>query len=71
MFIFCCTLANTACNNKLYLEKVNAIKNLRNTTDDFIRRGKTGGYKNEMSEEYIKKFEKWIAEEDKLESWFS
>jgi NAD/NADP transhydrogenase alpha subunit len=28
----------------------------------FMRKGKAGGYKEEMSEEYIKKFDEWIQE---------
>ncbi len=28
----------------------------------FMRKGKAGGYKEEMSEEYIKKFDRWIEE---------
>jgi hypothetical protein len=28
----------------------------------FMRKGQTGGYKEEMSEEYIKKFDEWIEE---------
>jgi hypothetical protein len=27
-----------------------------------MRKGKAGAYKEEMSEEYIKKFDKWIQE---------
>lgn len=28
----------------------------------FFRRGKVGGYADEMSKEYIEKFDKWSAE---------
>jgi hypothetical protein len=30
--------------------------------DGFIRKGVIGGYKEELSDEYIEKFEKWIDE---------
>uniref|UniRef100_A0A336K2Y5 CSON012844 protein n=1 Tax=Culicoides sonorensis TaxID=179676 RepID=A0A336K2Y5_CULSO len=35
---------------------------LKKTNYTFIRKGKTGSYKNEISEEYIKKFDKWTEE---------
>jgi hypothetical protein len=30
--------------------------------ENFIRRGKAGGYKEEMSEEYAKRFDNWMKE---------
>lgn len=45
---------------------VNAARELNNGIKDadykFIRKGKVGAYKEEMSEEYIKKFDDWIEE---------
>lgn len=34
-------------------------------TDTFIRKGVAGGYKNEMSTEYIRKFDEWFVGEVK------
>lgn len=39
-------------------------------TDDFIRRGKIGGYKDEMPKDLIAKFDEWIAEETQLKAGF-
>lgn len=61
---------NNACNNKLYFEKINEMTKQTKVTDDFIRRGKIGGYKDEMTNETIEKFDKWIAEEGQLKTGF-
>lgn len=42
----------------------------KTTTDDFIRRGKIGGYKDEMSDKCIAKFDKWLNDEAHLDSGF-
>lgn len=39
-------------------------------TDDFIRKGKIGGYKDEMSEEYIEKFNKWMEQDSQIQTGF-
>ena len=51
-----------ACNNKLLLEKINAMTNWGNSTDDLIRRGKSDRYRDKK-----KKFDKWIVEKEKLQ----
>ena len=33
---------------------------------DFIRKGVVGGYKDEMSPEFIKKFDNWLSPRSKL-----
>lgn len=61
---------NKGCNNELYFTNVNEMMKQKTNTDDFIRRGKIGGFKDEMLAEWIEKFDKWLAEEDELEAGF-
>ncbi|CRL02069.1 CLUMA_CG015599, isoform A [Clunio marinus] len=61
---------NKACNNTLFFEKVNEIYKKRTDTDKFIRRGKAGGYKDEMSQEYIEKFDKWMEKRNDVKTGF-
>jgi hypothetical protein len=68
--LFFHSTANKACNNELYFEKVNQLTKQKTNTDDFIRRGKIGGFKEEMPPELIEEFEKWMEEEDFLEAGF-
>lgn len=58
---------NSACNNKHQLEQLS--KREINPTD-FIRRGQINGYVDEMSEELVGKFDKWISDESKLDAGF-
>lgn len=62
--------ANAACNNQHLYEKANAIMKLTSKTDDFIRKGKIGGYKEEMPQDYIERFDAWIAQEVQLSPGF-
>lgn len=62
--------ANKACNNELYFEKINQLTKQRTNTDDFIRRGKIGGFKDEMPQKFIDKFDKWMEEEKDLVAGF-
>lgn len=43
------------------MEGLNQITGHNEPTDTFIRKGIAGGYKDEMSTEYIKKFDEWFA----------
>lgn len=69
-FLICLFLVNKGCNNELYFRKVNEMMKQKTNTDDFIRRGKIGGFKDEMPAEWIVKFDKWLAEEDELDAGF-
>jgi hypothetical protein len=40
-------------------------------TDTFIRKGKIGGFKDEMSEEYAARFDAWYAEGKHLKQGFA
>jgi Sulfotransferase domain len=62
--------ANKACNNELYFEKINRLTKQKTNTDDFIRRGKIGGFKDEMPQEFINKFDKWMEKEKDLVTGF-
>lgn len=42
----------------------------KTSTDDFIRRGKIGRFRDEMPEEFVEKFVKWVAEEINLNAGF-
>lgn len=44
-----------------YMELFNQLAGHQEPTNIFIRKGKVGGHKDEMSEEYIKKFDEWMA----------
>lgn len=48
-----------------YMELFNQLAGHQERTDIFIRKGVVGGHKDEMSPEYIKKFNDWVAEEPK------
>lgn len=48
-----------------YMELFNQLSGDKQPTNTFIRKGVAGGYKDDMSEEYIKKFDDWMAEEPK------
>lgn len=63
-------LDNRGCNNEEYFRKVNEMTKQTTTTNDFIRRGKIGGFRDEMPVEYIEKFDKWMAEESEIEAGF-
>jgi hypothetical protein len=46
-----------------YVNRSDLLDWLGSTVEDrtiFMRKGKAGGYKEEMSEEYVKKFDEWI-----------
>jgi hypothetical protein len=47
------------------MEELNNMTGHSEPTDNFIRKGVVGGYRDDMSAEYIKKFDDWIAEEPK------
>lgn len=64
-------LENPATNNISYFENLNKFTDQNSVTNDFIRRGKIGGYIDEMTEEDIKRFDSWIAEERLLSTGFS
>jgi hypothetical protein len=53
------------------------FKEMSKTTDydikdnlQFIRKGVVGGYRNEMSQEYIDRFDKWMQQKDILNQGF-
>lgn len=64
-------LDNDACNNKAFMERMNEITKQNRKTEGFIRKGKAGGYKEEMSQEFIKKFESWMKEMSGITSGFN
>lgn len=47
------------------MEVLNERAGHNEPTDTFIRKGVVGGYKDDMSPEYIKKFDEWFAGEPK------
>jgi hypothetical protein len=49
-------------NMKNYMELFNQLSGDNEPTDIFIRKGVVGGHKDEMSADYIKKFDDWMAE---------
>jgi hypothetical protein len=56
---------NPKTNMKEYLELFNTLAGHKEPTDNFIRKGVVGGHTDEMSEEYIKKFNDFMAEAPK------
>jgi hypothetical protein len=40
------------------------------TANGIIRKGKIGGYRDEMCEEYVKKFDIWMAESNDLKQGY-
>jgi hypothetical protein len=44
-----------------YMKLFNQLAGHNERTDIFIRKGKAGGYKDDMSEEWVKKFDDWMA----------
>lgn len=59
-------LENDKTNNQEFFSDVLRIKN-----EHFIRKGIIGGHKSEMSQEYIDRFDKWIAEKENLNQGFA
>lgn len=58
-------LGNKSCNNEFLLKQVDSIvKKECHDVNRFIRKGKVGGYKDEMSEEYVVKFDKWMNDNE-------
>lgn len=47
------------------MELFNQLSGDNEPTDTFIRKGVVGGYQEEMSPEYVKKFDEWWAAEPK------
>lgn len=41
---------------------MNEIEKTNRKTEGFIRKGKVGGFKEEMPEQFIIKFDKWMSE---------
>lgn len=56
---------NPKTNLMEFMEIINEKAGQNLPTDMFIRKGVAGGYVDEMSSEYIKKFNEWFAEEPK------
>jgi hypothetical protein len=54
-----------------YLDLLNNLTGENRPTDTFVRKGKAGGYKDEMSEEYAEKFDAWIADGKNLRQGFA
>lgn len=57
---------NSATNNKKLFENIRALKKQTDTSSNFIRKGKIGGYREEMSQELIDRFNEWNLQSDKL-----
>lgn len=49
---------------------MNKINKTNRETDGFIRKGKAGGFKDEMPQNFILKFDEWMAESLKFENCF-
>lgn len=47
---------------KDYFELFDQQTGRKEDPDNFIRRGKVGGHKEDMSEEMAKRFDEWMAE---------
>lgn len=60
---------NDACNNKGFMERMNKITNSDKKPEGFIRKGKVGNFKEEMSAEFIKKFDEWEAKNIAPSQW--
>lgn len=56
---------NPNTNMRYYMEMFNQMTGHNEDPENFIRRGKAGGYTEDMSEEYAKRFDAWMAEEPK------
>jgi hypothetical protein len=52
------------------MERMNEITKKNRKPEGFIRKGKAGGYKDEMSQQMIEKFETWMNEAAKMTSGF-
>jgi hypothetical protein len=48
------------------MERMNEINKTNRKTEGFIRKGKPGGFKDEMPEKFIQKFDQWMANSLKL-----
>lgn len=59
---FFITSENPLTNMKMYWEEFNKTMGRYENPDNFIRKGKVGGYKEFMSDEYAKKFDAWLNE---------
>ncbi|KAG5669540.1 hypothetical protein PVAND_017427 [Polypedilum vanderplanki] len=57
---------NDSCNRKELFKELNVNSN----PEDFIRKGKSGNYKDEMPEEFIEKFKIWMEEFKEMKSSF-
>ena len=42
------------------MERMNEVNNTKRKTEGFIRKGKSGGYKEEMPTEFIQKFNEFM-----------
>lgn len=66
-------------NQKIFLFAENDMTNnkrfaktyLKNDNWEYIRLGVIGGHKSEMSQEYINRFDEWMAEKEKLNQGFT
>lgn len=46
---------------KQQFEAANEMLGQNENPDNFIRRGKVGGHKEDMSEEFAKRFDEWMT----------
>ncbi|KAL7015953.1 hypothetical protein ACKWTF_016747 [Chironomus riparius] len=60
---------NKGFNNESFLKKIRDDTGATQEIAGHARKGKSGGFKSEMSQEYIDKFDKWMAE--KLETGYN
>lgn len=49
-------------NLEEYYQKMQEVQKRSVSKNEFLRKGETGGYRSEMSEETIKKFDDWSRE---------
>jgi Sulfotransferase domain len=70
-FCFCFFFSENSSTNAKHMFKVcNVIAGEERPVDEFIRKGKKGSYRDEMSEEYVVKFDEWMADGARLKQGF-